>query len=140
MRASLAIAGLIALCGCGGVTAPSHRAGQHDAAFAPDDPDAGAAAEAPADAGASDAGAPASDAGVADAGAPDGGPAGPTLAGCPMFPPDNPWNRDISGEPADPHSAGAQDPRWPLLDLEQLKSVPASAFEVVQLPPLRPGL
>jgi hypothetical protein len=22
-----------------------------------------------------------------------------------MFPPDNPWNRDISGEPADPHSA-----------------------------------
>jgi hypothetical protein len=36
--------------------------------------------------------------------------------------------------------AGAQDPRWPVQDLEQLKSVPASAFEVVQLPPLRPGL
>ncbi len=29
--------------------------------------------------------------------------------------------------------AGAQDPRWPTQDLEQLKSVPASAFEVVQL-------
>ena len=29
--------------------------------------------------------------------------------------------------------AGAQDPRWPTQDLEQLKGVPASAFEVVQL-------
>jgi hypothetical protein len=36
--------------------------------------------------------------------------------------------------------AGAQDSRWPLLDLEQLKSVPASAFEVVKLPPVRQGL
>src|SRR5712664_990288 len=32
-------------------------------------------------------------------------PSGPSLAGCPMFPVDNPWNRDISAEPVDPHSA-----------------------------------
>jgi len=30
---------------------------------------------------------------------------GPTLAGCPVFPPDNAWNRDVSSEPVDPHSA-----------------------------------
>ncbi len=34
---------------------------------------------------------------------------------------------------------GAQDPRWPTQDLEQLKALPASAFEVVQLGPLIPG-
>ena len=31
--------------------------------------------------------------------------AGPTLAGCPMFPPDNPWNRDVSADAVDPNSA-----------------------------------
>lgn len=36
--------------------------------------------------------------------------------------------------------AGAQDSRWPVPELEQLKSIPASAFEVVQLPPLHAGL
>ncbi|MBC8163318.1 MAG: hypothetical protein H7Z42_19075 [Roseiflexaceae bacterium] len=30
--------------------------------------------------------------------------AGPTLAGCPMLPPDNPWNRDISQDGVDPKS------------------------------------
>ncbi len=30
---------------------------------------------------------------------------GPTIAGCPVFPPDNPWNRDISGDSVDPNSA-----------------------------------
>ncbi len=30
---------------------------------------------------------------------------GPTLAGCPMFPADNEWNRDISSDPVDPASA-----------------------------------
>src|SRR3989475_11347315 len=30
---------------------------------------------------------------------------GPTVAGCPVFPPDNAWNRDVSSEPVDPHSA-----------------------------------
>ncbi len=35
--------------------------------------------------------------------------------------------------------AGAQDSRWPVQDLEQIKSIPASAFEVVQLPPMRAG-
>ncbi len=29
----------------------------------------------------------------------------PTLAGCPMFPAEDPWNTDISAEPVDPHSA-----------------------------------
>ncbi len=29
----------------------------------------------------------------------------PTLAGCAMFPADNPWNRDISNDPVDPNSA-----------------------------------
>lgn len=44
---------------------------------------------------------------------PDGGdprptPSGfdgvPTIAGCPIFPADNPWNRDVSGDPVDPDS------------------------------------
>ncbi len=30
---------------------------------------------------------------------------GPTLGGCAMFPPDNAWNRDISGDAVDPNSA-----------------------------------
>ncbi len=41
-------------------------------------------------------------------GAPPGGtPAaggGPTLQGCPVFPADNPWNRDVSGDAVDPRS------------------------------------
>ena len=42
--------------------------------------------------------------------APDGGPVAtaagaPLIAGCPLFPPDNAWNRDVSGDPVDPHSA-----------------------------------
>jgi hypothetical protein len=28
----------------------------------------------------------------------------PTLGGCPMFPTDNPWNRDVSNDPVDPNS------------------------------------
>lgn len=30
---------------------------------------------------------------------------GATIAGCPMFPLDNPWNRDVSNDPVDPNSA-----------------------------------
>ena len=30
--------------------------------------------------------------------------AGATLGGCAMFPPDNPWNRDVSNDPVDPRS------------------------------------
>lgn len=30
---------------------------------------------------------------------------GPSLGGCPMFPTDNDWNRDISGDPADTNSS-----------------------------------
>jgi len=46
----------------------------------------------------------AADAGVVavDAGVP---PAGPMVAGCPVFPADNAWNQEISREPVDPHSA-----------------------------------
>jgi len=53
----------------------------------------------------------AADAGViaaGDAGADAGVPPsqrGPSLAGCPVFPLENAWNRDVSSEPPDPHSA-----------------------------------
>ena len=59
-------------------------------------------------------GLPTDDAGVAvdpglDAGPPPPlsppPPRGPTLAGCPMFPVANEWNREVSGDPVDPHSA-----------------------------------
>jgi hypothetical protein len=33
-----------------------------------------------------------------------GRPAGPQVGGCAVFPPDNAWNRDISGDPVDPRS------------------------------------
>jgi hypothetical protein len=43
------------------------------------------------------------DAGSPSATPPDAG--SPTVAGCPIFPPDNEWNRDVSGDPVDPHSS-----------------------------------
>src|SRR5438552_18996498 len=43
-----------------------------------------------------DGGVPQADAGVVSR--------GPTLAGCPVFPPDNAWNRDVSSETVDSHS------------------------------------
>src|SRR2546427_11420515 len=48
--------------------------------------------------------------GAADAGMIAAGDAGvdagvPSLAGCPVFPLGNAWNRDVSSEPVDPHSA-----------------------------------
>jgi hypothetical protein len=46
-----------------------------------------------------------SDAGNSDAGGASGGDAGPTVAGCRIFPPDSEWNRDVSGDPVDLHSA-----------------------------------
>src|ERR1700759_1523832 len=64
-------------------------------------PDAGA----PFDAGSLDAGSPAGppDAGLPapDAGAADAGPVGvnaPSLGGCQMFPADNDFNRDVTGD------------------------------------------
>ena len=39
---------------------------------------------------------------VPSGGAPATG--GATLLGCPVFPPDNPWNRDVSRDPVDPRS------------------------------------
>ncbi len=41
--------------------------------------------------------------------APDGGlvvsaSGAPLIAGCPLFPPDDDWSRDVSGDPVDPHS------------------------------------
>ena len=35
---------------------------------------------------------------------PSSGSGGPTIAGCPAFPADNPWNRDVSGDPVDARS------------------------------------
>jgi len=50
------------------------------------------------------AGSPA--AGVGSATSPPPGPGtSPTIAGCPIFPADNPWNRDVSADPVDPDSA-----------------------------------
>lgn len=36
--------------------------------------------------------------------APAAAPAGPRIAGCPVFPADNAWNRDVSRDPVDPRS------------------------------------
>jgi hypothetical protein len=56
----------------------------------------------PADAPAGGEAAPA-DGAAPDGG--DGGAGGPTIGGCPMFPPDYPYNLDISNAPLDPGSA-----------------------------------
>jgi hypothetical protein len=29
---------------------------------------------------------------------------GPAIGGCPVFPPDNPWNQDVASAPVEPHS------------------------------------
>lgn len=99
MRIVPPIACLLVLCACGGSlrapssAAPSPEADAGDASVGAPGSDPGPAAAAP------DAGAPAADPSPA-AVAP-----GPTLAGCPMFPADNPWNRDVSGDAVDAHSA-----------------------------------
>ena len=96
MRAALPAACLLALWACGGTSAP----GPADAAAAaPGAPDAGVSAPP----GSSDAGVSSPDAGVSAP--PDAGPPAPQLAGCPMFPADNDWNRDVSADPVDAHSA-----------------------------------
>jgi hypothetical protein len=82
---------LLALCACGG-TARSVVAVGGDAGV-----DAGTGLDA--GTGVDAGGGPAPDAGSPPA------PSGPTLAGCPMFPLENEWNRDVSGDPVDPHSA-----------------------------------
>ena len=76
----------LVLCACGGPAARS-------LVSASEEQDGGTIA--PADGGQS----------APDAGTTPSLPSGPSLAGCPMFPADNPWNRDISAEPVDPHSA-----------------------------------
>jgi hypothetical protein len=70
-------------------------------------PDAGALSDA---GGTADAGEAADAGGDAGVTLPivDAGPTvqpGPTLGGCPMFPASNEWNRDISGDAVDAHSA-----------------------------------
>src|SRR5919204_3603661 len=88
---------LLALCACGRPMARSLA-------------DTGAIGSADAGVISADAGAASTDAGVVSTdpgpGA-DGGPGmrAPSLAGCPMFPPGNEWNRDVSSDPVDPHSA-----------------------------------
>jgi hypothetical protein len=119
MRTTIALALLFLLTACGGsaLQDTAHTLGvaedggevtdAGDAAVV----DAGTIAEldagpvAPSDAGTVVA-AP-SDAGpVVTAPAPAPAPAaGPTLGGCPMFPADNDWNRDISGDAVDAHSS-----------------------------------
>src|SRR5206468_2955857 len=93
VRTASAIACLAALVvACGGSLAPS----------APPPPRSPADAGGPVD-DLPDAGAPPDPA--PDAGVTPPPPAGPTLAGCPMFPLDDPWNTDVSALPADAHSA-----------------------------------
>lgn len=46
-----------------------------------------------------------SDAGAGDSSAGDAAPSGPVVGGCPVFPPDYPYNQDISQTPLDPGSA-----------------------------------
>ena len=86
------------------------------------------------------------------------------MSGCPVFPADNSWNRDVSGDPVDPRSdgyiasigaagflhadfgsppeygipwiSGETNRLWDDADLDQLKTVPGSAFEVVRLGPI----
>ncbi|HEX9604137.1 MAG TPA: hypothetical protein VF973_10335 [Myxococcales bacterium] len=87
---------------------------------------------------------------------PSPSPAGPALAGCPMFPEENfdlsrftgssriiltalqRYGMFLVDEAGDGFVAisGATDSRWDDHDLDQLKTVPFSAFEVVQLPPV----
>jgi hypothetical protein len=105
----------LALCACGG---GSSLPGDPHMLPLPTVPPGGGAPAGPADAGtpaSPDAGTPA----VPDAGtpaSPDAGPsvspdarppapAGPTLAGCPVFPADSDWNRDVAGDPVDPNSS-----------------------------------
>ncbi len=88
MRMLLAIACLIGLAACGG--AGDRLSAASDAATVDSAPAADAGST-------SDASAP------VDAGAPAA--VAPRLAGCPMFPLSSAWNRDLSAEPADPHSA-----------------------------------
>ena len=93
MRLGHAIALLSALAACGGTDLDALRHALADAGTASD---AGIT---------SDAGV-VSDGGSLGDSTPDAGqPAGPTLAGCPMFPLSNEWNRDVSSDPVDAHSA-----------------------------------
>jgi hypothetical protein len=100
------------LCACG--TSPSKGAnGAPLDAAAPSDSGVGSLADDGSSTGpapdASASGGGTSDGSVAEGGALDGGSdeasTGPTIGGCPMFPPAYPYNQDISGAPLDPGSA-----------------------------------
>ena len=95
--AAASLAGVSSLVGCGG----------SDSGASPDD--ASALGDSPCctnppgpDTGPYDGG----DSGSGDAPADTIAPgSGPTAFGCPVFPADNEWNRDVSGDPVDPNSA-----------------------------------
>jgi hypothetical protein len=99
MRTTLFTLALLLAAACGGTSAPASDPGIPDAggtlADAGGSPDAGELADAGPDAGTTLP--------IVDAG-PSVQP-GPTLGGCPIFPADNEWNRDISGDAVDAHSA-----------------------------------
>ncbi len=102
LRAGLAAAVAVAIEGCG---SSSPTAGPSDAAATDSSsqggPDSGKAdSSVGVDGGVTDGGS--SDTGATDTGPP---PTGPTIGGCPLFPPDYPYNQDISQAPLDPGSA-----------------------------------
>jgi hypothetical protein len=90
----------------GATTAPIDGAVSSDTGVGSSPDDGSSAAPAP---DASSSGGGTSEGGTAEGGSLDGGSgeasAGPTVGGCPMFPPSYPYNVDISGAPLDPGSA-----------------------------------
>jgi hypothetical protein len=94
LRFVVPLAGLLAACGSSG-TAPDAGAPSDDGSVADSPASMDAAADTSTDASSgSDGKGPGPEAG-----------SGPTIGGCPMFPPDYPYNVDISQAPLDPGSA-----------------------------------
>jgi hypothetical protein len=93
------------LIGCGGDSGSSTATQTDGGSVSPNDAalDVGNAGEAGGPGDARSDGQPVND----DASEPDGGTpsSGPTIAGCPLFPSDYPYNQDISQTPLDPGSA-----------------------------------
>jgi hypothetical protein len=69
---------------------------------------------------------------------PPAAPAGPTIAGCPVFPAANDWNRDISNEPVDPRSAALLQHIGPLNLHADFGADPALGIPFVVVPASQP--